>query len=132
MSLLWTWPATLRSGEGVHLDGGTGYEPTPRCKQGVTSVDRARVILYEGEERTAAKRGLNMLLAACSGDTARGDGGERPKLHPIAAEVMKSMGAAGGGGDEEELAMDPVLETTVLFNWKHAGHNGIAISKDRR
>eukprot|EP00904_Undaria_pinnatifida_P008254 jgi/Undpi1/4559/HiC_scaffold_18.g07913.m1 len=81
--------------------------------EGVTSVDRARVILYEGEERTAAKRGLNMLLAACSGDTARGDGGERPKLHPIAAEVMKSMGAAGGGGDEEELAMDPVLETTV-------------------
>ena len=46
---------------------------------GVTSVERARVIPYEGKERTSAERGLNMFLAACSGEIARGDVGEKPK-----------------------------------------------------
>ena len=76
---------------------------------GVTSVERARLILYEGEERTAAERGLKMLLPACSGEITRGDVGEKPKLHSIAAEAMKPMGAASGAGDEEERAMDTVL-----------------------
>lgn len=88
----------------------------------VASVERARVILYEGEKRTAAERGFNTLLAACSWDIAWGDGGEKPNLHPMAAKVTKPRGAT---------AMNPVLETTILFNWKCAGHNGIAISRDR-
>ena len=86
----------------------------------VASVERARVILYEEEERTAAERGLNTLLAAFSGYYALGNRGEKPKLHPIADKVTKPRVAA---------AMNPVLE--VLFNWKCAGHNGIAISRDR-
>ena len=114
---------------------GEAGELTGACtsvQAGVTSVKRARVILYEVEKRTAAERGLNMMLAACFGEIARGDGGENPKLHSIAAEAMKPMGAAGGGIKEEERAMDAVLEATILFNWKCAGHNGMAILKDKQ
>ena len=73
-----------------------------------------------------------MKLAACSGEIARGGGSEKSKLHRIAAEAMKPMGAAGGRGGEEERAMDAVLEATILFNWKCAGHNDMAVSKDRQ
>ena len=80
------------------------------------------MILYEGDERTAAERALNMLLAACSGEIARSYVGDKPKLHSIQAESMKPMGAAGGA----------VLEATILFNWKCANHNGMAILEDKQ
>ena len=99
---------------------------------GVTSVERARVIPYEGKERTSAERGLNMFLAACSGEIARGDVGEKLKLHYIATEAMRPMGAAVGAGDDEDRAMDAVLDATILFNWKCANHNGMAISEDKQ
>ena len=90
------------------------------------------MIPYEGMERTSAERGLNMFLAACSGEIARGDVGEKLKLHSIATETMRPMGAAVGAGDDEDRAMDAVLETTILFNWKCANHNGMAISEDKQ
>ena len=99
---------------------------------GVTFVGLARVILYEGEERTVAERGFNMMLATCCGEIARGDEGEKPKLHSIAAEAMKPIGAARGGDNEEERAMDDVLEATILFNWKCTGHNGMTISENKQ
>ena len=83
---------------------------------GDTSVERARVVLDEGEERASAERVLNMMPVDCSGEISRGDRGEKPKLHPIAAEEMKPTGAAGGGDNEDARAMDAVLEATILYN----------------
>ena len=85
-------------------------------KAGITSVGFARVILYEGEEQTAAECGLITMLATCSREIAQGDGGEKPKLHSIAAETMKPMGAAGGRDNGEERTIDAILEATILFN----------------
>ena len=45
---------------------------------------------------------------------------------------MKPMGAAGGGDNEDARAMDAVLEATILFNWKCAGHNGLTILEDKQ
>ena len=42
------------------------------------------------------------------------------------------MGAAVGAGDDEDRAMDAVLDATILFNWKCANHNGMAISEDKQ
>lgn len=100
-------------------------------KEGVKSVARSRVILYEGAQWSAADRGLNMLLAACSGEVARGSKEEKPELHAIAASAMKSTDEGSEPAEERERAMDAVIEATISFNWQCEERNGMRIAKDK-
>lgn len=73
-----------------------------------------------------------MLLAVCSGELERGDHGERPRLHSVAGKAMKPQGESEGADEEEERAMDAVLEATIRYNWACSGHNGMRMAGDKQ
>lgn len=93
-------------------------------------MSRDKVTLYEGEKRTAAGHGLNMLLAACAGEISSGNEEERPELYGIALMAMKPQGAGGGADDETKRTMDAVMEATIQYSWCQR-RNGMRLSQDR-